>query len=75
MQNGAQPIPQEMQRLTGSTVPRWSTKRSLTGWKPIGNAPVGRDIQFGVRPTHWQHWSEVPQPTMDASEEVTHSAE
>jgi hypothetical protein len=34
MQNGAQPIQQKMQRLTGSTVPHRSTKLALTGWHP-----------------------------------------
>jgi len=75
MQNREQPIPQKMQRLTGSTVPCWSTKLGLTGWQKIGNTPVGRDLQLGVRPTYWRQRSEVPQPTIDASEEATHSAE
>ena len=75
MQNGARPIPQKMRRLPGSTVPRWSTKLGLMGWQKIGNAPVGRDLQRGVRPTYWRQRSEVPQPTIDASEEATHSAE
>jgi len=62
MQNGTQPISQEMQRLTGSTVHLWSTKRSLRGRQPVGKAPVG-------------HGLEVPQATIDTSEQAAHSTE
>lgn len=44
----ARPIPQQMQRLTGSLASTTEGRRSPTGWQPIATAPFGRKIQLSV---------------------------
>lgn len=48
MENGAQAIPQQMQRLAGSYAPSLLMQHDLNGWRPISTAPIGCELQLSV---------------------------
>lgn len=48
MQNTTQMIPQQMQRLIGSSICAHVKDRRVMDWQPIDTAPFGRDVYLSV---------------------------